>query len=159
MWGSYQHTHLIECPGDEGFGAIHLGNFNASRDRKYMSQNDITHAVTALSKSEAHNPVFEELGIIQKVAPCEDHCEFNLFGMLDDVADFIHESLSRGNLFIHCKGGISRSPTFLIAYYIKYRQMNFEDALKLIKSKRKHVSPNDGFVEQLRQFESMYRKK
>ena len=156
MWGSYQHTSLIECPGDNGCGAIHLGNFNASRDRKYMTQNNITHAVVALPKSQAKNPVFDELGIVQKIVPCEDDVEFNLFGMLDGVADFIHENVGNGNLFIHCMGGISRSPTCLIAFYIKHRQMTFEDALKFVKSKRKHVSPNEGFIEQLKQFEQIH---
>jgi hypothetical protein len=36
---------------------------------------------------------------------------------------------------------------------IKFRDFNFEDALKLARSKRQKINPNTGFVEQLKKFE------
>ncbi len=151
-----RNAQMIEAPNHYGCGSIHLGNITAAFDVKYMTQNNITHAVTALTKDKAKNSVFEDLAIEQKIVPCEDDADFNIFVMLDNVADFIQESIRKGNVFIHCMGGVSRSPTCLIAFYIKYRQMKVVDALKLIQSKRKCVCPNKGFMDQLSQFEAMY---
>ena len=44
---------------------------------------------------------------------------------LNKGADFIHNVVSKNKkIYIHCREGISRAPTFLIAYYIKYEKID-----------------------------------
>lgn len=57
-------------------------------------------------------------------------------------------------VFVHCNAGISRSPTIVIAYVMRHLQMGFEDAFKLVKQKRLTISPNAGFVLQLKDYEN-----
>lgn len=45
---------------------------------------------------------------------------------LDQAADFIHNQLKRGNVYVHCKAGQSRSAAAIAAYLMKYGQ---EDGL------------------------------
>jgi len=53
---------------------------------------------------------------------------------------------------VHCFAGHSRSASFVIAYLMKYYEMTYDDALEFVQKKRETVSPNDGFVTQLRSY-------
>ena len=61
-------------------------------------------------------------------------------------------------ILIHCKLGVSRSPTILIGYLIKYMGYSTKLALDFLKSKRSQVHPNSGFISQLYSFERNTRK-
>ena len=69
-------------------------------------------------------------------------------------------------MLVHCNAGvsshidsiiiipgifqISRAPSVVIAYLIMYQGLAFDRAFTLVKSKRTHIKPNDGFIEQLK---------
>lgn len=57
-------------------------------------------------------------------------------------------------VYVHCAAGISRSTTCVCAYLMTHLDLPFERALTFVATKRKSVCPNEGFVRQLRQFES-----
>lgn len=80
----------------------------------------------------------------------------NMLPFLEPAADFIANSLQSGACFVHCMGGYSRSPTVAIAYLIKHGSLNLTDAQQLIKRVRPQIEPNEGFMEQLREFERMH---
>jgi len=54
--------------------------------------------------------------------------------------------------------GISRSGTIVVAYLMRKCGMTFEDALILSRKYRSCIGPNDGFCEQLEQYEKQLRK-
>ena len=54
---------------------------------------------------------------------------------------------------VHCLAGVSRSVSFVIAYFIKYQGMSYQQAYQLVKSKRRIIHPNDGFIQQLKAYE------
>lgn len=60
---------------------------------------------------------------------------------------------NNSNVLVHCVHGISRSPTIVIGYLMKEKCMNFVDALDFVRSKRLIISPNLGFLCQLREYE------
>ena len=65
---------------------------------------------------------------------------------------FIEEGSSNGNkILIHCGEGQSRSSSLLYMYMIMKKKIIYSDAIKIMKSKRPCVRPNDGFDSQLRQ--------
>lgn len=82
-----------------------------------------------------------------------DHESFDLSIFFDQAADFISQILTQTNIMVHCLAGVSRSVSLVIAYFIKYRQMTFTEAFQLIKSRRKIIHPNDGFIKQLKTYE------
>lgn len=79
----------------------------------------------------------------------------------EGIADLIHRSkLSKKNIFMHCRMGISRSTTLLIAYYLKYglphsenSKRTLEEILSFIQTKRCYVAPNTAFLKQLIYYE------
>ena len=69
---------------------------------------------------------------------------------LDQVCDTINSYLSKNKkVLIHCKAGINRSPAFVIAYLIKYNDMNLEQAKDHIQKVRK-IQFKQNFMEQIK---------
>ena len=66
---------------------------------------------------------------------------------------FINQS--KGACLVHCKGGMSRSASIVISYIMFSKKINFDDAYDFVSSKRGIICPNDGFVEQLKEFEEI----
>lgn len=91
----------------------------------------------------------------------KDNRRFNILNMLDEAVDLIQKHLKLSNILVHCKFGVSRSSSFVIAYLIKCHQMRynillkvrFEEAFEFVKSKRWAIHPNEGFVNQLEFYE------
>ena len=63
-----------------------------------------------------------------------------------------------GICLVHCKLGVSRSTTFVIAYLIKYANLTTDEAFAFVKSKRSSIKPNDGFMRQLYMYEKILRE-
>ena len=64
---------------------------------------------------------------------------------------FIDEALQNGGrVLVHCNGGISLSPAFVVMYVMQYYQMNWEDALHTVQNRRYCISPNGGFLTQIK---------
>lgn len=63
------------------------------------------------------------------------------------------------NVLVHCQAGISRSVSYVIYYLMKKRTLSFDDALGIIRAKRKIASPNSGFCRQLRGLNFDFEKK
>lgn len=57
------------------------------------------------------------------------------------------------NILVHCRGGLNRSPTIVIAYLMIKRKMSLGDAYNLVKSKREKISPHKKYIEQLKSYE------
>ena len=68
--------------------------------------------------------------------------------------DWILET--NNNVLVHCMAGISRSASLVIYYFMKKYNINFDDALKMVKGKRNIINPNDSFKLQLKQFQKNY---
>ena len=51
--------------------------------------------------------------------------------------------------------GISRSSTIVIAYLMWKTRATFNETYFFVKNRRKYISPNEGFVAQLKIFEKL----
>ena len=68
----------------------------------------------------------------------------------DDTYRVIRRAHAQGHaVLVHCKRGISRSSSTVVAYLMKARQMGVDEALEHVKSRRQCVTPNAGFLRQL----------
>ena len=84
----------------------------------------------------------------------KDDDSFNLAPFFEESNLFINKvRLSGDIMLIHCKFGISRSVSLIIAYLIKYFGFTVQKALSYIQTKRNHVNPNKGFLDQLFEYE------
>jgi atypical dual specificity phosphatase len=83
----------------------------------------------------------------------DDNESFELRKYFNQAANFIRDALQRTNVMVHCLAGVSRSVSLVIAYLIKHCGKSYSEAYSLLKSKRRVIQPNSGFVAQLKQYE------
>ena len=72
----------------------------------------------------------------------------------DEAVEFIsaHRSADEAVL-VHCKSGVSRSSTVVLAYLLIEARMPLLDAFHLVRAKRNIVTPNIGFMRKLIELE------
>uniref|UniRef100_A0AAY5L023 protein-serine/threonine phosphatase n=1 Tax=Esox lucius TaxID=8010 RepID=A0AAY5L023_ESOLU len=70
-----------------------------------------------------------------------------------DTYNFINTARLRGqSVLVHCKMGVSRSASTVVAYVMKHAHWPLEVALAYVKDRRPIVQPNDGFMKQLQTY-------
>lgn len=62
-----------------------------------------------------------------------------MYTHLHQTVDFIHEQIKNHNILIHCKVGIQRSATVIVAYLIKYADMQLKEAINAVKTKKPDI--------------------
>ena len=87
--------------------------------------------------------------------PILDNPEFNISQDFSRCSAYIDNvKRSGGVVLVHCNAGVSRAATVVCAHLIKSEGLTFAQAFDVVKAARPHVRPNDGFVEQLKIYES-----
>ena len=87
----------------------------------------------------------------------KDYENFELYDYFDEANEFINKCrLEGGVLLVHCKYGISRSASFIIAYLIKYMRYTVDYAFNFVFQKRNQIKPNEGFMRQLNKYGEYY---
>lgn len=77
---------------------------------------------------------------------------------LDEFSTLLGRLIADGKtVLVHCKGGISRSTSLVMGYLIKCG-LSFNDAFDHVKKCRPIINPNQGFIDQLRCYESAKRE-
>jgi len=67
-----------------------------------------------------------------------------------EAADFIHGFRSRGEaVLVHCRAGVSRSASTVLAYLVLRAGYSLSDAFALVRTRRQVITPNPGFMEKL----------
>ncbi|GMH08116.1 hypothetical protein Nepgr_009956 [Nepenthes gracilis] len=97
----------------------------------------------------------KDLKMVRMAVPIRDMESENLLDYLDVCLDFIEESRKEGSVLVHCFAGVSRSAAIITAYLMRSERLSQEDALESLRESCESVSPNDGFLEQLKMFEEM----
>lgn len=84
-----------------------------------------------------------------------DMFTFKIDRYFDEACDFIGKAVGtkktgkfNGKILVHCKEGVSRSATLVLAYLVRDQEMTLQDAVSLVRSKRE-ILPNQGFLQQL----------
>ena len=66
------------------------------------------------------------------------------------------EPEQENRVLVHCLAGMSRSATIVIAYLLATTAMTTAEATEFVRSKRRVIRPNYGFVNQLEQYEKRH---
>lgn len=83
-----------------------------------------------------------------------DYGTSSLKELIKECFDFIEASrICKENILVHCRGGINRSATIVIAYLMLKENMTLSDAWSFVKERRSKISPHRDYFEQLKSFE------
>jgi len=164
---------IIQGPGDvewryemrrecqEILPGLLLGPFQASKSLELLQGLNITHIVCIRDAKEAFSvkPRFQE-HFKYLVLDVEDNEDQNLIRLFPGAKTFIDEAIAEGGrVLVHCNGGISLSPAFVVMFTMQYYNLSWEDALHMVQNRRYCISPNGGFLTQIKEYESIYKAK
>jgi len=157
----YIETHLLKIHMNIHLSQIlnwlFLGNFENACDIKELRRNNIGYILNCAI--ECKNKVLPK-SIKELHLDVRDEPEFKIIKYFDKSNEFINKVRTEGgSILVHCKMGLSRSPTFIIAFLIKYYGFTVDSAINFLKRKRPYVNINHGFIEQLHQYENSFKKK
>ena len=130
---------------------LYLGDRSAANNADLLNKLGfiLTVEVDPLSLDRPHN-------IRQMHIALEDVPEADLVSELGRGVEFISEGVEREGqpTLVHCRAGMSRSASVVIAYLMKSRSLTLSQAFDFVKSHRQCVRPNEGFWEQLKLYQT-----
>jgi predicted protein tyrosine phosphatase len=122
-----------------------------------MESLGITGIVCALSETEERRMMADRVlpdNIKKLYVRLVDTDSSDIASHFDSAAQFIHDEIQAGGrVLVHCAAGISRSTTLILAYLMRYHDHDLRTAFNLVKSKRRVVRPNNGFFQNLIDYE------
>ncbi|TPX35944.1 hypothetical protein SmJEL517_g01701 [Synchytrium microbalum] len=125
---------------------LFLSSLQPTLNKRTLQKYKITHIISVIDEEQ---PAFPN-DFTYMTIPAIDSEETNLLGHFPDAVKFIEDAISSGgNVLVHCLAGVSRSATIVLAYMMKKYDMAPTSALKVLRTRRRIVSPNDGFLNQL----------
>jgi len=136
-----------------------LGPFQVSKDKQKLRDLGITHILCIRDVKEAFSvkPRFPE-EFVYLVLDVQDTEDQNLIRIFPQAKGFIDCALAQnGTVLVHCNGGISLGPSFVIMFVMQHLKISSEDALHLVQNRRYCISPNGGFLTQIKEYEPIYR--
>ena len=138
-----------------------LGAISSACNREALHEHNIETIVSVFLGSNADYPY----DFNYERAKLRDVSDEDILIEFTRLLPVIHKNLVEGKgVLCHCHFGRSRSASIVAAYLISYKNMTTDEALSFIKEKRSQVSPNPGYISQLRTFEEqvkneLYEKK
>ncbi|XP_053135598.1 dual specificity protein phosphatase 18 [Hemicordylus capensis] len=130
--------------------SLFISNGEAANNKVFLYANQITTVINV--SVEVVNTYFPDIYYIH--VPVTDSPHSRLYDFFDPVADKIRNvELNQGRTLVHCAAGVSRSAALGIAYLMKYHSMTLANAHAWTKSCRPIIRPNNGFWQQLIQYE------
>ncbi|KAF8349227.1 protein-tyrosine phosphatase-like protein [Amanita rubescens] len=126
---------------------LYLGPFVASKSLETLQGLQITHIVCIRDAKEAFSvrPRFQE-HFAYLVLDVQDNEEQNLIRLFPGAKAFIDSAISQGGrVLVHCNGGISLSPAFVVMFVMQHHQLSWEDALHF------------RFLTQIKEYEAIYK--
>eukprot|EP00842_Homolaphlyctis_polyrhiza_P001970 jgi/Hompol1/2774/HPOL_006156-RA len=136
-----------------------LGPYICAKDPAKLAELGITHIVCIRDTNEQHliRPLFQEQ-FSYYIIQVSDSPLQNLIPFFSGCSQYIDHAFTQGgSVLVHCNGGISRSPAFVVAYLMEYHNFTFGDAFQIVQNRRFCMNPIEAFKFQLKEFEPLIR--
>lgn len=133
----------------ENIGGLYLSNYIAAKNENLLKSLNIGAVLTVAEEIKFQ---YKE-DIINENICAKDFEDYNIFQNFEKCFNFIDKYRKKTNVLVHCYAGVSRSATIIIGYIMKNEKKKFIDVFNMVRKIRKQVSPNMGFVYQLKNYE------
>jgi protein tyrosine/serine phosphatase len=77
----------------------------------------------------------------------------SIYVLIIDVVEEIKKQIHKGAVLVHCRIGVSRSATMVIAYLMYVYNWTLCKAIMYVKDRRPEIKPNPMFVKDLMKYE------
>ena len=134
---------------------LYLSDYAGAYNISHLVKYKITHILVCARELSYRFPEdFEYLRL-----DLDDHHTSDILPHLSIATDFIHSALKSDNtVLFHCAMGISRSPSIVIAYLLRYEHLSYSDAFNFVQKRHTSTRPMPNFAKQLHHYEKVLRK-
>ena len=117
-----------------------LGNIKSSLDTTFFNDKQIKCVINCTKQYPFCDDPLIEIKYRLPIKNDNDIDEIEKFyNLLDAAVDQIKNNIRSYNILVHCYDGKHRAVAVIIAYLIKYGQINLQSAIDAIKSKKPDV--------------------
>jgi protein tyrosine phosphatase len=159
-------TSSIVEDATEIISGLFLGNEQSSINQDFLTENNISTIINCANDCISPEMTGKDCSFVYVHYKIVDHSDSAnvLKSYLYGAIQIIHNTLQQGQgVLVHCRAGVSRSATFILAYLMTYgtnmnsnKKMSFRDAAEIVKSKRPIINPNFGFCIVLKSLSEEY---
>eukprot|EP01126_Amoeba_proteus_P006034 TRINITY_DN12098_c0_g1_i1.p1 TRINITY_DN12098_c0_g1~~TRINITY_DN12098_c0_g1_i1.p1 ORF type:complete len:203 (+),score=33.86 TRINITY_DN12098_c0_g1_i1:159-767(+) len=137
-------------------GFLYLGNeYNAS-SLEQLKQNKITHILNLTEDIPNFFHGNSEFTYMKMNLPDDERTY--LPNSLSQMFDFLEKARGQSTrVLVHCRLGVSRSASVVIAYILKFQCDSLHEAMSLVRKTRPIVKPNPSFFKQLMDLEKKWK--
>lgn len=122
---------------------IHKGFVACLSIGKEFSLEDIEKTLYDLDKTCLPN--LNKIGIAHKRFPIIDGTPNVICRLLPKAISMIDDHINKGNVYVHCHAGVSRSASIVFGYLL-HKGYDPMEAFKILVNKRGVVNPYDKFI-------------
>jgi hypothetical protein len=140
------------------FNGLYISDIYGAQNTMWIQNNGFT-GIVDLSNSP-HPQKFDKHIEVLRIA-VDDNAHNDIKRHFAKCFQFIDAQLSqskvhakKNKILVFCKAGMSRSATIVISYLMKTFSMTTEEATTFLKKKRPLIQPNNGFLKQLKEYET-----
>lgn len=134
------------------YPSLFLGPYSAATNSTFLAANPITYVLSIGSAPSQYVP-----NVVYSRLALTDSTSSSITKVVDAANSIIDDALAShngtGRILVHCSAAVSRSPTAVVAYLMKRHDLTLMQALGRVVLARPTVSPNAGFLDQLKQLE------
>ena len=132
---------------------LFMSSYKNAKDASNLRTNGISHVINLTSH---HCPNLHSNQVTYSSFALSDNVHFDLLSNLDEILKTIkRKNEENKKVLIHCRMGISRAPSVVIALLMKYSNMKLDSAFEFLQEINPKVSPNLGFLMQLKKLEEL----
>ena len=135
--------------------SLYLGPFSAASNKPFLEANTITHILSIGS-----TPASKVDGVTYHCLSLNDSATSLLSKATNEVCKIIDGTVSskgkgsgKGKILVHCSARISCLPSLVVVYLMKSHGMSLKEVLGQVARARLQVSPNPGFLRQLKELD------
>jgi protein-tyrosine phosphatase len=124
---------------------LYLGNIFDANNKDLLTSNNINSIICV-----ADGLKMLDLGAKIYRYDFTDDYECNISLFFDEICKIIH---NEDVVLVNCMAGVSRSSTIVIAYIMKYWELNLREVFLFVRNKRPSICPNKQFMKHLLDYE------
>lgn len=131
----------------EVFKGLWISGYDIIKSKEFFNYIEPTHI---LNCAEELSPTYINPVICHKL-PMIDDVDDEAIHQILEGASLLHKWISSNTtVLVHCRAGISRSATIILAWMILYAEYSYKDAFAHLRSVRPIVQPNEFYTEILK---------